>query len=109
MTLNDYTSKVADRESLITNHIDLVKRIAYKIHGKVGNYAEIEDLMQIGIIGLIEASNNYVNTKDGSFPNYASIRVKGAIIDHLRRASHLSRQTISRNKKLSPTFVAVEK
>ncbi len=100
MTLDNYTLKGADRESLISNHIDLVKRIVYKIHGRVGNYAEIEDLMQVGVIGLIEASNNYVHTKDGSFPNYASMRVKGAIIDHLRRASHLSRQTISRNKKL---------
>ncbi len=101
MTIDGYQSSRFDRENLINSHIELVRRIAYKIHGRVSQYAEVDDLIQYGVIGLIEAANNYSNSKDGAFPNYASVRIKGEILDHLRRASSLSRQNIKRNKLIS--------
>jgi len=101
MAIEGYQNSRLDRENLINNHVELVRRIAFKIHGRVGQYAEVDDLIQYGVIGLIEAANNYSNIKDGAFPNYASVRIKGAIIDHLRRSSSLSRQNIKRHKKIS--------
>ncbi|MGA0316049.1 MAG: sigma-70 family RNA polymerase sigma factor, partial [Alphaproteobacteria bacterium] len=101
MTIDGYQSSRFDRENLINSHIELVRRIAYKIHGRVSQYAEVDDLIQYGVIGLIEAANNYSNSKDGAFPNYASVRIKGEILDHLRRSSSLSRQNIKRNKLIS--------
>lgn len=101
MTIEGYQNSQVDRENLINKHVELVRRIAFKIHGRVGQYAEVDDLIQYGVIGLIEAANNYSNLKDGAFPNYASVRIKGAIIDHLRRSSSLSRQNIKKHKQIS--------
>ena len=101
MTIEGYQNSQVDRENLINKHVELVRRIAFKIHGRVGQYAEVDDLIQYGVIGLIEAANNYSNIKDGAFPNYASVRIKGAIIDHLRRSSSLSRQNIKKHKQIS--------
>ena len=101
MTIEGYQNSQVDRENLINKHVELVRRIAFKIHGRVGQYAEVDDLIQYGVIGLIEAANNYSNIKDGAFPNYASVRIKGSIIDHLRRSSSLSRQNIKKHKQIS--------
>ena len=99
MTIEGYQNSQVDRENLINKHVELVRRIAFKIHGRVGQYAEVDDLIQYGVIGLIEAANNYSNIKDGAFPNYASVRIKGSIIDHLRRSSSLSRQNIKNTSR----------
>ncbi|MEK9684219.1 MAG: FliA/WhiG family RNA polymerase sigma factor [Rhodospirillaceae bacterium] len=100
MTIQGYQNSRLDKENLINGNIDLVRRIAYRIHGRVGQYAEVEDLIQYGVIGLIEAANNFSNIKDGTFANYASVRIKGEILDHLRRSSTLSRQNIKRRKQI---------
>ena len=59
---------------------------------------EIEDLLQIGMVGLIEAAHNYQPHDGVSFENYAKLRVKGAIVDFLRKSSNLCRGTIKRKQ-----------
>ena len=79
---------------LINDHTNLVKKISWHMHGRVNSIIDIEDIIQIGMLGLISAAQNYVPQKNASFASYASIRVKGEILDYLRKSSNLDRTTI---------------
>ena len=85
-------------EDLIKNNYELVKKIAWHLHGRVQSIIDIEDLIQIGMIGLISAAQNYTPVKDASFSSYASLRIRGEIVDHLRKNSSLCRSTIKMKK-----------
>ena len=97
--MNSYSKIVKpDINQLIKDHTNLVKKISWHLHGRVNSIIEIEDIIQIGMLGLISAAQNYVPQKDASFASYASIRVKGEILDYLRKSSNLDRTTISIKK-----------
>ena len=85
-------------KNLVKDNITLVKKIAWHLHGRVGAIIEIEDLIQIGMLGLISAAQNYTPQKDASFSSYANIRIKGEILDYLRKNSNLCRATIKMKK-----------
>lgn len=93
-----YTQKSDDKNDLINKNMSVVKKIAYYYLGRVHQVVEIEDLLQIGMVGLIEAAHNYEPHDGVSFENYARLRVKGAIIDFLRKSSNLCRGTIKRKQ-----------
>ena len=95
-----YISDKQNRSRLIESELSSVKKIAYHYYGRIKNAVEIEDLLQIGFLGLVDASHRYVEAEQGSFKAYASIRIKGAIVDHLRKSSNLCRTTIARRKKV---------
>ena len=79
-----YISDKQNRSQLIESELSSVKKIAYHYYGRIKNAVEIEDLLQIGFLGLVDASHRYVEAEQGSFKAYASIRIKGAIVDHLQ-------------------------
>lgn len=81
-------------EQVIKTHTELVRKIAFHIHGRISASVEVDDLVQVGFIGLIEAAKSHNKQEHSSFQNYAAIRIKGAIIDQLRRNSNLTRNTI---------------
>ena len=83
--MNDY-KKIAgpNIEELIQNNHQLVKKIAWHLHGRVQSIIDIEDLIQIGMVGLINAAQNYKPVKDASFSSYANLRIRGEILDYLR-------------------------
>ena len=85
-------------EDLIKNNYELVRKIAWHLHGRVQSIIDIEDLIQIGMIGLISAARNYTPIKDASFSSYASLRIRGEIVDYLRKNSSLCRSTIKMKK-----------
>ena len=95
-----YISDKQNKSQLIESELSSVKKIAYHYYGRIKNAVEIEDLLQIGFLGLVDASHRYVEAEQGSFKAYASIRIKGAIVDHLRKSSNLCRTTIARRKKV---------
>ena len=97
--MNSYSKIVKPNiNQLIQDHTNLVKKISWHLHGRVNSIIEIEDIIQIGMLGLISAAQNYVPQKDASFASYASIRIKGEILDYLRKSSNLDRTTISIKK-----------
>jgi RNA polymerase sigma factor for flagellar operon FliA len=99
--MNSYSKIIKPNvQNLIKDNITLVKKIAWHLHGRVSSIIDIEDLIQIGILGLISAAQNYAPQKDASFSSYANIRIKGEILDYLRKNSNLCRATI-RMKKIS--------
>lgn len=82
---NTETSAVTSE--FLDEHYDLVKKIVWQIKRKLPSFIDIDDLMQAGFIGLIQAKQNYQTDKEASFKTYASIRIQGAIIDEVRRIS----------------------
>ena len=97
--MNSYSEIIKpNANQLINDHINLVKKISWHLHGRVNSIIDIEDIIQIGMLGLISAAQNYVPQKNASFASYASIRVKGEILDYLRKSSNLDRSTISIKK-----------
>ena len=97
--MNSYSKIIKPNiNQLINDHTNLVKKISWHLHGRVNAIIDIEDIIQIGMLGLISAAQNYVPQQNASFASYASIRVKGEILDYLRKSSNLDRTTISMKK-----------
>lgn len=86
-------------EQLARQYMPLVRKIAWHVHGRVSSAIEIEDLLQIGMVALVEAANGYEDRGLG-FATYAQMRVRGAMIDHLRRHATLCRSAMARRKQL---------
>ena len=74
-----------DMDALVRKHADLVKRIAYHLAGRLPPQVDVEDLMQAGMMGLLEAAQNYASGRGASFETYAGIRIRGAMLDALRK------------------------
>ena len=87
------------RKALIHNHQPLVRKIAWHVHGHMSAAIDIEDLLQIGMVALVEAAHSYEDRGFG-FTNYAKLRVRGAMIDHLRKISGLTRSAIAFRKQM---------
>jgi RNA polymerase sigma factor for flagellar operon FliA len=86
--LGAYSTVAAGRgaaDALVARHAELVKRIAYHLAGRLPPSVEVDDLIQAGMIGLLEAASNYSSDRGASFETYAGIRIRGAMIDALRK------------------------
>ncbi len=99
MRTKTYSETTKDINSLIEKNMGLVRKIAWHMHGRVKSAVEIEDLIQIGMYGLVTAAQNYVVKEGVSFASYAGIRIRGEIVDHLRRNSNLCRTTIQMQQR----------
>ena len=86
-------------QRLIEDHLPLVKKISWQIFGKVSNIVEIEDIIQQGMEGLIHAAQKYSPHDGVKFSQYACLRIRGSIIDFLRKNSNLCRTTILKKKE----------
>ena len=105
---HSYAEQQPDVDELIASHSELVRKIAWQIHGRARHITEIEDIMQIGYTGLIVAAQNYTPLDGASFASYASIRIRGAIVDYLRKSSNLCRTTIQVKKKYNQVVEKLE-
>ena len=72
-------------DSLITKHATLVKRIAYHLMNRLPNSVLLDDLIQAGMIGLLEAARQYNTEQGASFETYASIRIRGSMLDEVSK------------------------
>ena len=107
--MHGYSHNNDDRAKLINDNLDIVKKIAFYYVGRVGKVVEVDDLLQLGMVGLIEAAHNYKPKDDVSFSSYARLRVKGAIVDYLRKSSNLCRGTIRRKQDFERAKRKLEK
>ena len=94
-----YTEANPGVESLVKDHMELVRKIAWHMHGRVRNAVEIDDLLQVGYFGLVNAAQKYRKKEGAVFSSYAVIRIRGAIVDYLRKSSNLCRTTIQMQQK----------
>ena len=109
MDIKGYSDNSTNINQLIENNMGLVRKIAWHMHGRVKSAVEIEDLIQIGMYGLVTAAQNYVIKEGVSFASYAGIRIRGEIVDHLRRNSNLCRTTIQMQQKYNTTIEKLSK
>ncbi len=75
----------AGHDELVTKYAPLVKRIAYHLKARLPASVIVDDLLQAGMIGLLEASRKYDPNQGASFETYAGIRIRGSMLDELRR------------------------
>jgi RNA polymerase sigma factor FliA len=87
MSVTAYTVQRKSRESdaLVMKHAELVKRIAYHLVGRLPPSVEVSDLIQAGMLGLLEAASHFTADRGASFETYAGIRIRGAMLDALRK------------------------
>jgi RNA polymerase sigma factor for flagellar operon FliA len=74
-----------EADVLVARHAELVKRIAYHLAGRLPPQVEVEDLVQAGMLGLLEAAAHFTSDRGASFETYAGIRIRGAMLDALRK------------------------
>ena len=84
---------------LIEDNLELVKKIAWQVFGRVQRVVEIEDLIQQGMEGLVSAAQKYSPKEGVTFQQYAQLRIRGSIIDFLRKNSNLCRTTIKKKQE----------
>lgn len=78
----------------LMEHIGLVKRVAIHLKSRLPNYMELDELIQVGTIGLIEAAKSFDDQKGVEFEVFARTRIRGAILDQVRKLSYLPRSAI---------------
>src|ERR1700761_6719946 len=86
------------QQDLVLRHADLVKRIAYHLVSRMPPNVEVDDLIQSGMIGLLDAAKNYSASKGANFETYAGIRIRGAMLDEVRRSDWTPR-SVHRNMR----------
>ena len=92
-----------DVEGLVRKHTPLVRRIAWHVHGSVSGVCEVEDLVQIGLVALVEAIHGFEDRGAVTFEQYLATRLRGAMIDQLRRQATLTRGAMRRRKQYQET------
>jgi RNA polymerase sigma factor for flagellar operon FliA len=85
-------------EALVMAHLGMVKRVALHLKVRLPPFMEVDELIQVGMIGLLEAARAYDPAKGIEFENFAHSRVRGAILDEVRRMSFLPRSAVAINK-----------
>ena len=95
-------------DELVLRHGELVKRIAYHVVSRLPAHIEVDDLIQAGMIGLLNAAQNYAPTKGANFETYAGIRIRGAMLDEARRSNWTPRSTFRNAKQVSLAIRAIE-
>lgn len=98
----------ADIEKAVVQHATLVKRIAYHLKARLPATVQTEDLYQAGMIGLIEAVRNYDQSLGAKFETYAGIRIRGAMLDELRRSDWAPKSVHRRGRELAEAIHVVE-
>ncbi|MCR5402819.1 MAG: FliA/WhiG family RNA polymerase sigma factor [Butyrivibrio sp.] len=103
-------SKTADlREKLILEYAPLVKLVAGRLSMYLGFNVEYDDLVSYGIFGLIDAIDKFDLMKDVKFETYASLRIRGAILDQIRKMDWIPRTIRQRQKKIETAIREIER
>jgi RNA polymerase sigma factor for flagellar operon FliA len=98
----------AYREKLITEYLPYVKRIVHRLAMHLPSTIDIDDLMNVGVIGLIQAVDRYDPKRDNKFMTYAIFRIKGAVLSELRSRDFLSRSNRRKIRELENAYLKLE-
>jgi RNA polymerase sigma factor FliA len=104
---SDYHSIGYSQGDLVRQHGEMVRRIAWHVYSRMSSSIEVEDLIQTGLMALIEAAAGYED-RGFAFATYASTRVRGAMIDQLRKEARMTRSALAGRRKLSATRARLE-
>lgn len=96
------------KEKLILKYAPLVKFVAGRLVIHIGQYVEYDDLISYGIFGLIDAIDKFDAQKGVKFETYASLRIRGSIIDNIRKLDWVPRTLRQKNKQLEQAHIELE-
>jgi len=97
------------REQLILRHYSMVRQVAYRLVSRYPSCVEADDLITIGMLGLIDAVDRFEHDRSVSFSAYARIRVQGAIVDELRKVDWVPRSVRNRADRIRMAREDLEK
>jgi RNA polymerase sigma factor for flagellar operon FliA len=108
--LATYTAiqKQQGSNDLVNQHAGLVKRIAYHLMNRLPPNVQADDLIQAGMLGLLEASRNYDPTQGASFETYAGIRIRGSMLDEIRRSDWTPRSVHRKARMVADAMREIE-
>lgn len=95
-------------DDLVEQYAPLVKKVALHLLARLPDGTELDDLIQVGLIALLEAARNYTPTKGASFETYARIRLRGAMLDEVRATDWAPRSVYKKQRDLVTATRAVE-
>ncbi len=100
--------QAGDTDKQVIQYAPLVKRIAYHLMGRLPDTVQIDDLIQSGMLGLLEAIKHYDAVQGASFETYAGIRIRGAMLDELRRADWAPRSVHKKSRMVAEAIREIE-
>ncbi|MDB5765050.1 MAG: fliA [Herminiimonas sp.] len=98
----------SDKNQLIAQHAPLVKKLAHLMKAKLPPSVEVDDLVQAGMIGLLDAVNRYEETHGAQFETYAVQRIRGAMLDELRSSDWMPRSMRQNMRKIEVAMNALQ-
>lgn len=96
------------RNALVDAHTPLVRRIAFRLVGRLPPNIQVDDLIQAGMIGLLEAARNYLPNHGASFETFAGIRIRGAMLDEIRKSDWAPRSLHRTFRRVAKAIREVE-
>ncbi len=100
--------KPSSQDEQITKYAPLVKRIAYHMMARLPASVEVDDLIQVGLIGLMDAVARFDGTQGAQFESYATQRIRGSMLDELREADWLPRHVRQKSRQIEAAIHRLE-
>jgi RNA polymerase sigma factor FliA len=97
-----------DQESLVKQHMTMVKRLAYYMLAHLPRTVQLDDLIQAGMLGLLEAAKHFDSTKGAQFSTYANIRIRGFILDEVRKNDWVPRSVYRHARMIAQAARTIE-
>lgn len=104
----ELSASASSPDALVREHAPLVKRIALHLLARLPDSVLLDDLMQAGMIGLLEAARSFDPMQGASFQTFAGIRIRGAIIDEIRRGDWAPRSVHKAGREITRTIALLE-
>jgi len=98
----------SDKDFLVSEHAPLVKKLAHQMKAKLPPSVEVDDLIQAGMIGLLDAVSRYEETHGAQFETYAVQRIRGAMLDELRSSDWMPRSMRQNMRKIEVAMNALQ-
>ncbi len=101
--------QLSNKNELVERHASLVKRIAHHLVARLPASVLVDDLIQAGMIGLLEASRNFDGSKGASFETFAGIRIRGSMLDEIRKGDWTPRSVHKNGRAITEAINQVER
>ncbi|MGC9198499.1 MAG: sigma-70 family RNA polymerase sigma factor [Acidobacteriaceae bacterium] len=99
--------KSQDRDRILLEHLATVRSIAHRIHERLPEHVELDDLISAGVVGLLDAYNKFDHSKQVQFKSYAQFRIRGAILDSLRLLDWSPRELRRKGRAVQDAILAL--
>lgn len=86
-------------DTLVNDHLKLVRQTAQRVFSRISTAIEVDELTQIGMIALIEAARTYQDRGEATFATFAAFRIRGSMIDQLRKGATISRDAMKKRRQ----------